>query len=108
MDSNVSFALNGALCLGFRQLDNEHWPAAPLFTLTIINPQLARNLAGDNLLRVKIAPQPDSPARWSVTSAELEDGSPVPTEHLQLKLNTLIDSATGATHYWIDSGSVFA
>jgi hypothetical protein len=108
LDNSVSFALNGALCLGFRQLDNEHWPAAPLFTLTIIDPQLARNLAGDNLLRVKIAPQPESPARWSITSAELEDGSPVPTEHLQLKLNTLIDSAAGATHYWIDSGSVFA
>lgn len=108
LDSRVSFALNGTLCLGFRQLDNEHWPAAPLFTLTITDPQLARRLAGDHLLHVRLAPQPEPPARWQITAAELEDGSPVPTEHLQLKLNTLADAAAGATHYWIDSGSVFA
>lgn len=108
LDSNVTFALNGSMCLGFRQLNNEHWPAAPLFILTITDPQLARRLAGDNLLHVKLAPLPESPARWQITSAKLEDGSPVPTEHVQLKLNTLADGASGATHYWIDNGSVFA
>ena len=108
IDSSISFAVNGTLCLGFRQLSNEHWPAAPLFTLTIVDAQLARRLAGDNLLHVKLAPQPDVPARWKIVAAQLEDGSPVPTEHVQLKLNTLTDSANGATHYWIDSGSVFA
>ncbi|TQI80534.1 hypothetical protein FHU10_4595 [Serratia fonticola] len=108
LDGSVSFALNGALYLGFRQLNNEHWPAAPLFTLSITDAQLARRLAGDNQLRVKLAPQPDTPARWQITAAELEDGSAVPTEHIELKLNTLADSVSGATHYWIDSGSVFA
>ncbi len=108
LDGRVSVALNGSMCLGFRQLNNEHWPAAPLFTLTITDPQLARRLAGDNLLHVKLAPQPEAPARWRITAAELDDGSPVSTEHVQLKLNTLADSVSGATHYWIDSGSVFA
>lgn len=107
LENNISLALNSDICLGFRQLDNEHWPATPLFTLTIIEPQLARKLAADNLLYVTLRLPSNSSARWTIASAKLADGSSVAVEQLQLKMNTLVDSTKGATHYWIDSGKIF-
>ncbi|AHG22453.1 virulence factor SrfB [Chania multitudinisentens RB-25] len=107
LSTDTRFAINGTLCLGFRQLNNEYWPAAPLFTLTVTEPQLMRKLASGGLLFLKLALQPGQLARFLVVAAELEDGSPVPTAHVQLKLNTLAGSNTGAFDYWIDSGSVF-
>lgn len=107
LDTPVSFAINGPLRLGFRQLNNERWPAAPLFTLTISEPQLARRLAGNNQLHVTLSLH-DHPPYFRLVAAELDDGSPVPTAHVQLKLNTLADNSSGIAHYWIDSGSVFS
>lgn len=106
-DTQVSFAIDGPVRLGFRQLNNERWPAAPLLTLNISEPQLARQLAGSRQLHVKLALH-DHLLHFRVAAAELDDGSPVPTEHLQLKLNTLADNGSGIAHYWIDSGSVFS
>ncbi|MBE1043339.1 virulence factor SrfB, partial [Escherichia coli] len=39
----------------FRQLDNERWPASPLYTLTINDAQLARKLAGDAVITLRLA-----------------------------------------------------
>ncbi|WP_337261994.1 MULTISPECIES: virulence factor SrfB [unclassified Serratia (in: enterobacteria)] len=106
-DAQVSVAIDGPVRLGFRQLNNERWPAAPLLTLSISEPQLARQLAGSRRLHVKLALDDRLP-HFRLAAAALDDGSPVPTEHVQLKLNTLTDNGSGITHYWIDSGSVFS
>lgn len=111
LDSRGYFQVRGAIGIGFRQLDNERWPATPLYTLTIIDQPLARKLAGDSVLRLRLAavrePGESSPERFEIADATLQDGSRVPLHYLRLRLNTLADSASGATHYWIDSGSVF-
>lgn len=110
LDPTRSFQLRGSLRLGFRQLDNERWPASPLYTLTITDPQLARKLAGDTVITLKLAiTSSDEQGAEGVKIAQalLADGSPISTHKLQLKLNTLAASASGATHYWIDSGSIY-
>ena len=111
LDKKNSFQMRGSLSLGFRQLDNDRWPASPLYTLSIVDHELARKVAGDHTLRVKLAlikgEDNQSPERFTIAEATLNDGSRVPTHHLRLKLNTLGNNGTGATHYWIDSGSVF-
>ncbi|OON40343.1 virulence factor SrfB [Izhakiella australiensis] len=111
LDAKARFQVRGNLCLGFRQLDNDRWPASPLYTLTIGDPLLARKIAGDSELRVRLAvsktPQEFGPERFEIADALLEDGTRVPLEHLRLRLNTLTASSTGIAHYWIDSGSVY-
>lgn len=105
------FQVRGALTLGFRQLDNDRWPASPLYTLTIVDSQLARSVAGDKVLRIKLAVSRPfgefGPERFDIADATLDDGSQVPLEHLRLRLNTLASSGSGMAHYWIDSGSVY-
>ena len=105
------FQVRGALTLGFRQLDNDRWPASPLYTLTLVDPQLARSVAGDRVLRVKLAVSRPfgefGPERFTLADAQLDDGSQVPLEHLRLSLNTLASNGSGMAHYWIDSGSVY-
>lgn len=111
LDQQVSFQMRGPLCLGFRQLDNDRWPASPLYTLSISDHKLARRIAGDNVLTLKLKVSKegtsDSPEKVEIAEAALQDGTHIPPEHLRLKLNTLAASGSGATHYWIDSGSVF-
>ncbi|MCX2959333.1 MAG: virulence factor SrfB, partial [Serratia symbiotica] len=70
---------------------------------------LARKLAGDTVITLKLAiTSSDEQGAEGVKIAQalLADGSPISTHKLQLKLNTLAASASGATHYWIDSGSI--
>ncbi|MCK8346436.1 virulence factor SrfB, partial [Erwinia amylovora] len=90
------------------QLDNDRWPASPLYTLTIVDSQLARSVAGYNVLRIKLAVSRPfgefGPERFAIAEASLDDGSLVPIEHLCLRLNTLAGSGSGIAHYWIDSG----
>ncbi|CAG75119.1 putative virulence effector protein [Pectobacterium atrosepticum SCRI1043] len=111
LDPKHSFQVRGSLCLGFRQLDNERWPASSLYMLSIVDQDLARKVVGDSKLRVRLAvtkgDDQDSPERFEIADAVLEDGTRVPPHHLRLKLNTLSANGSGATHYWIDSGSVF-
>ncbi|NDL63164.1 virulence factor SrfB [Acerihabitans arboris] len=110
LDARAGFRMRGALCLGFRQLDNERWPASALYTLSIVDQQLARRVAGESELRIRLAAirgdASSGPERFDIAEAVLEDGTPVPRHHLRLALNTLADSGSGATDYWIDSGSI--
>lgn len=110
-DRKSSFQIRGNVCLGFRQLDNDRWLASPLYSLTINDAQLARKVAGDSVLRVKLAVEPSaqsgSPERFVLADARLDDGTRVPLTQLSLKLNTLSASGNANAQYWIDSGSVF-
>lgn len=110
-DRKSSFQIRGNVCLGFRQLDNDRWLASPLYSLTINDAQLARKVAGDSVLRVKLAVEPGaqsgSPERFVLADARLDDGTRVPLTQLSLKLNTLSASGNANAQYWIDSGSVF-
>ncbi len=54
LPSDVHFQLRGSLSLGFRQLDNDRWPASPLYTLSIVEQELARKIAGNSVLSVKL------------------------------------------------------
>lgn len=99
------FPLRGPLQLGFRQLDNDRWPATPLYNLSIVDAQLARRLASNDVLHLRLRVVDGE--RFELADAVLADGTPVPLQQLQLRLNTLAAGGAGATHYWIDSGSVF-
>ena len=110
LDRKSSFRIRGNVCLGFRQLENDRWPASPLYSLSITDPQLARKVAGESVLRIKLAVQPgpdnNGPERLILSDARLDDGTRVPPEQLSLKLNTLSGSGNANAQYWIDSGSV--
>ncbi|MCL2900300.1 virulence factor SrfB [Brenneria tiliae] len=111
LDPDGGFQVRGSLCLGFRQLDNERWPASSLYILSIVDQELARKVVGDSVLRVRLAvtggDELHGPEHFAIADAVLDDGSRIPPQHLRLKLNTLAANDSGATHYWIDSGSVF-
>ncbi|WP_192456962.1 virulence factor SrfB [Musicola keenii] len=111
LDKQPGFEMRGSLCLGFRQLDNERWPASPLYTLSIVDPELARKVAGDSVLHVRLkvvhGEEHQTPERFDIAEAVVGDRYPVAPHQLRLKLNTLASTGSGITHYWIDSGSVF-
>jgi hypothetical protein len=111
LDSRVDFIMHGTLCLGFRQLDNDRWPASPLYILSIVDQELARKVAANNALRIKLKVTAGAnqiePERFELAEAVLENGEPVQLDQLRLSLNTLADNGSGMTYYWIDSGSVY-
>jgi Uncharacterized protein conserved in bacteria, putative virulence factor len=111
LDARLHFPLRGSVTLGFRQLANTRWPATPLYTLSIQSSELARTIAGDGVLRVRLALQGgnkhEGPLAFTLSDAWLQDGTPVPADALTLKLNTLADRRHRGSHYWIDSGSVY-
>jgi Uncharacterized protein conserved in bacteria, putative virulence factor len=92
-------------------LANARWPATPLYTLSINSPELAKTIAGDGVLQVRLALQESTNTEgalsFSLSDAWLADGTPVSTQALTLKLNTLADRRHRGSHYWIDSGSVY-
>lgn len=108
LNKTLSFPLRGSVTLGFRQLANARWPATPLYTLAISSPELAKAIAGDGVLQVRLALRSSEDEQSFILSeAWLSDGTPVPSDALTLKLNTLADRRHRGSHYWIDSGSVY-
>ncbi len=111
LDARLHFPVRGPVMLGYRQLDNAHWPATPLYVLEPTHPSLSRALAADGVLNVRLQLDHHPATRlaqgFSLAAAWMQDGTPVPLAHLQLRLHTLGAHSTGASHYWIDSGSVF-
>lgn len=111
LDARLHFPLRGSVTLGFRQLANARWPATPLYTLSINSPELAKVIAGDGVLQVRLALQggtnTEGARSFSLNDAWLADGTPVSPQALTLKLNTLADRRHRGSHYWIDSGSVY-
>ncbi|MBB1200784.1 virulence factor SrfB [Enterobacteriaceae bacterium 89] len=111
VDARLHFPLRGNVTLGFRQLANARWPATPLYTLSINSPEVAKAIAGDGVLQVKLhltgGSRSEGPEAFELADAWLQDGTPVPPDALTLKLNTLADRRHSGSHYWIDSGSVY-
>lgn len=54
LDARLHFPLRGNVTLGFRQLANARWPATPLYTLSINSAELAKAIAGDGVLNVRL------------------------------------------------------
>ncbi|GAS73118.1 virulence factor SrfB [Salmonella enterica] len=111
LDTRLHFPLRGNVTLGFRQLANSRWPATPLYTLSINSAELAKSIAGDGVLNVRLqlrgGSKESGPECFVLSDAWLQDGTPVAANALTLKLNTLADRRHSGSHYWIDSGSVY-
>lgn len=111
LDAKLHFPLRGNVTLGFRQLANARWPATPLYTLSINSPELAKAIAGDGVLNVRLqftgGSKAHGPEAFTLSDAWLTDGTPVDADALTFKLNTLADRRHSGSHYWIDSGSVY-
>lgn len=99
--SEMHFPLRGETRLGFRQLDNPRWPASPLYTLKIDSPELAREMAGDGVIYVRLR-QTRNGDGFELAGAWMQDGKKIAADRVSLKLNTFTHS-----QYWIDSGSVY-
>ncbi|MEA9391535.1 virulence factor SrfB [Acerihabitans sp. TG2] len=118
LDAEGGFEMRGTLRLGFRQLDNERWPASPLYTLSIAGGDRSANLAADvaagQVLRVQLRlarkenGRDGRPERFEIADVTRVGGASVSRHALCLKLNTLADASLGETHYWLDSGSVLS
>ncbi|ECY3604026.1 hypothetical protein AU663_04740, partial [Salmonella enterica subsp. enterica serovar Pomona] len=111
LDARLHFPLRGNVTLGFRQLANSRWPATPLYCLSINSAELAKTIAGDGVLNVRLklrgSSKDSAPESFILSDAWLQDGTPVAADALTLKLNTLADRRHSGSHYWIDSGSVY-
>ncbi|HIE2185754.1 TPA: virulence factor SrfB, partial [Salmonella enterica] len=111
LDARLHFPLRGNVTLGFRQLANSRWPATPLYCLSINSAELAKTIAGDGVLNVRLklrgSSKDSAPESFILSDAWLQDGTPVAADALRLKLNTLADRRHSGSHYWIDSGSVY-
>ncbi|ECN8383785.1 virulence factor SrfB, partial [Salmonella enterica subsp. enterica serovar Typhimurium] len=111
LDARLHFPLRGNVTLGFRQLANSRWPATPLYCLSINSAELAKTIAGDGVLNVRLklrgSSKDSAPELFILSDAWLQDGTPVAADALTLKLNTLADRRHSGSHYWIDSGSVY-
>ncbi|EBK2322033.1 hypothetical protein AAB61_21690, partial [Salmonella enterica subsp. enterica serovar Kentucky] len=111
LDARLHFPLRGNVTLGFRQLANSRWPATPLYCLSINSAELAKTIAGDGVLNVRLklrgSSKDSAPESFILSDAWLQDGTPVAADALTLKLNTLAGRRHSGSHYWIDSGSVY-
>ncbi|WP_340610354.1 virulence factor SrfB [Xenorhabdus bharatensis] len=116
LDNHQYFEVRGEMRIGFRQLDNERWPATPLYTLKIPGARLASALSGDAVLRLKLEVEegrgPDveangSPEKFRISEIDIVGSEQNPRKQdMSFKLNTLAGNGLGEIHYWLDSGSI--
>lgn len=110
------FEARGEVRIGFRQLDNERWPASALYTLKIANPNLANELAGDAMMRIELTAEQGrprngieavSPEKFRIESLEMEHARRnYNRKDVAFQLNTMVGNGLSETHYWLDSGSI--
>jgi len=111
-----SFDARGEVRIGFRQLDNERWPASALYTLKIANPNLASELAGDAMMRIELTAEQGrprngieavSPEKFRIESLETDHARRnYNRKDVAFQLNTMVGNGLSETHYWLDSGSI--
>ncbi|MEZ3500054.1 virulence factor SrfB [Pantoea sp. KPR_PJ] len=106
LDPTLCFPLHGTLRLGFRQLANASWPASPLYELSIVDSELARQVASGKTLWVALQRDAQS-GTFSLGSVQMEDGREVAPQKLRLSLNTSGDGGSATDQYWIDSGKIY-
>lgn len=106
------FEVRGKTRLGFRQLNVERWTAAPIYTLSIENPELRERLAGSGVVlnvSLKVAKTREK-GNYSETleikQLQASDGRSVRKDDVKLQLNTMLDAGLNDSQYWLDSGSV--
>ncbi|MGX2948011.1 virulence factor SrfB [Frederiksenia canicola] len=106
------FEVRGKTRLGFRQLNVERWTAAPIYTLSIENPELRERLAGSGVVlnvSLKVAKTREK-GNYSETleikQIQASDGRSVRKDDVKLQLNTMLDAGLNDSQYWLDSGSV--
>lgn len=106
------FEVRGKTRLGFRQLNVERWTAAPLYTLSIENPELRERLAGSGVvlnvsLKVsKTREKGNYSETLEIKQIQASDGRSVRKDDVKLQLNTMLDAGLNDSQYWLDSGSV--
>lgn len=98
--------IRGNIRLGFRQVANPRWPATPLYQLAILDPGLAKTLAGGDVLNVCLQRDAGHDV-FTLTDATLQSGKSISPEYLSLSLHTLTNNNTANREYWIDSGNLF-
>jgi hypothetical protein len=107
------FEARGEVRIGFRQLDNERWPASALYTLKITNPNLANELAGDAIMRIELTAEQGRPRngveavspKLRIESLEMDNARRnYNRKDVAFQLNTMVGNGLSETHYWLDSG----
>lgn len=118
-----SFPLKGDIRLGYRQLEAERWPGAPLYTLsfepTFREEQAqrqARDVSRADLevcVKLKLRKVSDSDVRAGLITDALEvdavesmDGQRLRRDCVRLELNTMLRTSFAQNLYWLDSGSI--
>ena len=99
---DATFEVRSVIRLGFRQLETDRWPASPLYTLSIEDESLRERLAAKGEV-LNVSLQLDKTRESGPESFKLGVG---PKSKLKFRLNTMVDSGLGVSHYWLDSGSV--
>lgn len=106
--------------LGYRQLDVQRWVAAPLYLLELTDEavkKLKRSTSqdgGEPHLRVRFKVTQDDPDSSSILAETLEldelidsnTDEDFSTKDVRFQLYTMASAESGASTYWIDSGSV--
>lgn len=93
---------DGPMLIGMKQLENENWPAAPLYKLTYSSYAAAEQLS--NRLPLKIELERDEISKEKIKkirSVSDKNDQSVSPKDLTLKLQTLADEYG----YWMDTGS---
>lgn len=119
MEMEQPFEFQANVFIGFRQLKAERWPATPLYRLDFASSQAVQNARGRTPYKVTLAfrrkeeSEPVTGARAQfmarndrdegeiiIAGIEARDGTPVKSDELSLRLQTLKDW----NGYWIDTG----
>ncbi len=100
---DTTFEMRGSMRIGFRQLKTDRWPASPLYTLSVDDPDLREKLASKGVVLKIALRRSERAGPESFELASVEGGA---KSKVKFRLNTMIDAGLGDSQYWLDSGSV--